>query len=88
MGSLIPGAAIIYTRNGGTIFGQYRDPPHNQRPPWVVSETKGSYVTSLPDNTWYEIQRIAEENSTLKLQLDKLLTIYYTVKSEYNEDSK
>lgn len=83
MGSLIPGAAIIYTRNGTTVYGQYRDPPHNQRPPWIVGDTKGTMVDRLPDEEWMDIQRIAEKNSTLKSQLDKLLTTYYTIKEDY-----
>jgi hypothetical protein len=88
MESLIPDAAILYERADNVVYARYRDPPHNKKPRWEVGDIKGTYVDKLPDEEWYDIQRVAKENPTLQLQLDKLLAIYYIIKDEYKEDKK
>jgi hypothetical protein len=36
MGSLIPGAALIYERVDGVVYARYRDAPYNQIPRWII----------------------------------------------------
>jgi hypothetical protein len=36
MGSLIPGAALIYERSDGVVYARYRDAPYNQIPRWII----------------------------------------------------
>jgi len=88
MGSLIPGEELIYERDGSTVYARYRNPPHNQRPRWIVGGGGEDYFFPPPKHDaidWQHIEHVAEQNPTVKAHLDKLLTVYYTVRSEYGE---
>lgn len=78
MGSLIPGEAIIYERNGGSVFARYRDPPYNKIPRWYAGGTPDSPHSNY--NEWKRLVEAAEDNDVLKKQLDKLMVLYYTIK--------
>lgn len=84
MGTLIPGAALIYERANGVVYARYRDPPHNALPRWIVGgdpiavgEAQGEL---LPYADWVDMCHAALENKTLKRQLDKAIEIYYIIK--------
>ena len=85
MGKLIPGQALIYEHSNGIIYARYRDPPYNNLERWVVGGdpskvTLNGNLFSYQD--WCEILKLCESYPILKIQLDKLLTIYYICKKE------
>ena len=83
---LIPGEALIYTRANGVVYANYRDPPHNKIPKWIiggdpdaVNKEQGCLFSY---SEWQDMMIIAEENKTLKSQMQKLLHLYYLIKEE------
>ena len=81
---LIPGQALIYTRANGVVYANYRDPPHNKIPKWIiggdpdaVSKDQGCLFSY---SQWQDMMLIAKENKTMKLQMKKLLNLYYLIK--------
>jgi len=84
MTKLIPGEALIYERSDGVVYARYRDPPHNTIPRWIVGGDPAGVARAQGDflsySDWQEMCRLAEQNSTLKKQLDKLVTTYYIIK--------
>lgn len=81
---LLPGEPLIYERAGGVVYARYRDPPHNTIPRWIVggdpvsvSKAKGELLNY---GEWVNLCNLAQENLTLKKQLDKLVTTYYIIK--------
>jgi len=86
LGKLIPSEALIYERVDGVVYARYRDPPFNKLDRWIVggdpdgvSHAQGNLFSY---SEWQDINRLAEENYTLKLQMQKLLDIYYIVKDD------
>lgn len=98
MGSLVPGQKIIYERLGNTVYARYRDPPYNKRPRWVVgyhnpinNEYNGEPLTESMNaelEEWLDIKETAKKNKTLQKQLDKMLEIYYIVKTDNGDDNE
>lgn len=86
MSKLIPGQAIIYERVDGVIYARYRDPPHNSVPRWVVGGDPNAVSRATGNlfsySEWQDMMRIAETNHTLKIQMQKLLDIYYIVRDD------
>ncbi len=83
---LIPGEALIYTRANGVVYANYRDPPHNKIPKWIiggdpdaVNKEQGCLFSY---SEWQDMMIIAKENKTLKSQMQKLLHLYYLIKEE------
>ena len=81
---LIPGQALIYTRANGVVYANYRDPPHNKIPKWIiggdpdaVSNAQGCLFSY---SQWQDMMLLAKENKTMKLQMKKLLNLYYLIK--------
>lgn len=81
MGDLIPGAKLIYERVDDTVYARYRDPPHNKIPRWEVG---GSPKQMELFDHWEfeEMMKASKDYPTLKKSLDKLFTIWYTIKDE------
>lgn len=83
---MIPGQALIYTRVDGCVYAQYRDPPHNDIPRWIIGGDPGAYRKAQGDlldySEWRHLCELAHTNPTLKNQLDKLVNTYYVVKEE------
>jgi hypothetical protein len=81
---MIPGEALIYERNDGVVYAQYRDPPHNTIPRWIVGGDSAGIVRAQGDllnyAEWQELCELSQTYPTLKKILDKLVTTYYTVK--------
>ena len=81
---LIEGEALIYTRANGVIYANYRDPPHNRIPKWVVGGDPGAVARAqgelLDYSEWQNLCELSQTNTTLKRLLDKLVTTYYIVK--------
>lgn len=84
--NLIPGEALIYERVDGVVYARYRDPPHNQIDRWAIGGDAGALNQGdlLSYRDWQDLLILAEKSHTLKLQLDKLLNIYYIIKDEEN----
>jgi len=83
MSKLIPGEALIYERTDGVVYARYRDPPHNSIPRWIVGGDPASVARAqgelLNYGEWVKLCKLAEENTTLKEQLDKTITLYYLI---------
>ena len=81
---LIPGQALIYTRANGVTYANYRDPPHNKIPRWIVGGDAGAVARAqgnlLDYGEWQSLCNATLENETLKLQMDKLVNTYYMIK--------
>ena len=81
---LIPGEALIYERSDGVVYARYRDPPHNNKPRWIIGGDPGGIARaqgSLIDyGEWKHLCELATQYPTLQIQLDKLVTTYYTLK--------
>ena len=83
MPSLIPGQSLIYERDDrGVIYARYRDPPNNSIPRWIIGGPADTGHPLLAYNDWKDFIEICGSNPTLKKQLDKLLDLYYIIKSE------
>ena len=83
---MIPGEALIYTRTDGVVYAQYRDPPHNDIPRWIIGGDPGEVSRAQGDllnyAEWKHLCEIAEYNPTIKLLLDKLINTYYIAKEK------
>jgi hypothetical protein len=84
LAKLLPGEALIYERSDGVVYARYRDPPHNTIPRWIVGGDPGGVARAqgelLDYGEWKRLCELAEANVTLKKQMDKLVTTYYTIK--------
>ena len=81
---LIPGEALIYERSDGVVYARYRDPPHNTKPRWIIGGDPGAVARAqgelLDYSEWKNLCEVAQTNTTLKKQMDQLVTTYYIVK--------
>ena len=81
---LIEGEALIYTRVNGVVYANYRDPPHNNIPRWIIGGDPGAVARAqgelLEYSEWQNLCELAIQNPTLKKLLDKLVTTYYIIK--------
>ena len=81
---MIPGQALIYERSDGVVYAHYRDPPHNTIPRWVIGGDPAGMARAQGDllnyAEWQELCKLSLEYPTLEKLLDKLVTMYYTVK--------
>ena len=77
---------MIYTRANGVIYANYRDPPHNKIPKWVVGGDPAAVARAqgelLDYSEWQNLCELSQTNTTLKRLLDKLVTTYYIVKEQ------
>jgi len=84
MGDLIPGEPLIYERANGVVYARYRDTPHNKIPRWVIGGDPGAVARAqgklLEYGEWKDLCDMCEQYVTLKKQMDKLITTYYTLK--------
>jgi len=85
-GKLIPGAALIYERADGVVYARYRDAPHNTIPRWIIGGDPGAVARAQGDlidyGEWKKLCELAHQYPTLQKLLDRLITMYYTVKDE------
>ena len=88
MGNLLPNEKLIYERANGVVFARYRDKPDIPR--WIVGGDPGAVARAprklLDYAEWQNLCDVAQENVTLKKQLEKLVNLYYVVKDEYKQD--
>ena len=81
---MIPGEALIYERSDGVVYAHYRDPPHNTIPRWIIGGDPAGMARAQGDllnyAEWQELCKLSLEYPTLEKLLDKLVTMYYTVK--------
>lgn len=88
MGDLLPGETLIYERANGVVFARYRDKP--EIPRWIVGGDPGAVARAqgklLDYAEWQTLCDVAQENVTLKKQLEKLVNTYYMVKDEYKKN--
>lgn len=78
MGSLIPNEVLIYEKAAGMIYARYRDAPYNTIPRWPVG---GTPPTKPSFEEWVTIKKLAEENENIRKQLDRLIILYYAIKT-------
>jgi hypothetical protein len=76
---LIPNEKLIYERVEGVVYARYFNRPNIPR--WAIGwdQTAGP---AFNYSDWEDMTRLAETNSTLKKQLDKLLDLYYILRNE------
>ena len=83
-GKLLPGEAMVYERSDGVVYAHYRDKP--EIPRWIVGGDPGAVARAqgelLDYGEWKHLCELAHTNTTLKKQMDKLVTTYYIVKEE------
>ena len=81
-GKLLPGETLIYERANGVVFARYRDKP--EIPRWIIGGDPGAVAREqgelLDYSEWQNLCEVAHTNSTLKKQMDKLITTYYMIK--------
>lgn len=87
MADLIPGQALIYESYNGVVYARYRDPPYNTMyDRWIIGGDPDAVNRATGNlfgwSEWQDMMRIAENNETLKKQIDKLLDIYYILKDD------
>lgn len=84
---LISGEALIYERSNGVVYARYRDKPEIER--WIIGGDPGSVARAqgelLDYAEWKELCNLAQTHPTLKKMLDKLVTIYFTIKDTKDE---
>jgi hypothetical protein len=88
MGTLKPGAAYIYERDGNVVYAREFGADPNSR---VEVGYKYDHRTSdgrplqhhlMDDKLWGEIRRFAETNDTLQSELDRVKILYYLLKDD------
>ena len=81
-GNLLPGEAMVYERSDGVVYAHYRDKP--EIPRWIVGGDPAGVAKAqgelLDYGEWKNLCEVAQTNATLKKQMDKLVTTYYTIK--------
>ncbi len=86
MGNLIPNQALIYTRVNDTVYAQYRDPPYNKKPRWIIGQGSvgpfaGTYQGELFGySEWKDMIELSKENPAIQDLLEKLYAIYSLTK--------
>ncbi len=84
---MITGEALLYTRANGVVYAQYRDPPHNTIPRWIIGGDPGAVAREQGDlldyTEWQDLCKLAVSNPTLKKLMDNLVNTYYMVKEEH-----
>ena len=78
---------MLYTRANGVVYAQYRDPPHNDIPRWIIGGDPGAVARAQGDlldyTEWQDLCKLAVSNPTLKKLMDNLVNTYYMVKEEH-----
>ena len=82
--SLLPNEPLIYERANGITYAKYRDKP--EVPRWIIGGDPDAMNRAqgclFSYSEWQDMMRLAENNHTLKTQMQKLLDIYYIVKDD------
>ena len=82
MGNLKPNEPLIYERADGVVYAHYRDKP--EIPRWIIGGDPGAVARAqgklIDYSEWLKLCDLTETNVTLKKQMDKLVTTYYTIK--------
>ena len=85
MSDLIPGQALIYTRANGVIYANYRDPPHNSIPKWVIGgepEAVAEAMGIVSYDKWKLIMLASEKHPVIKKQIERLLVLFDVIKDD------
>lgn len=88
-GKLIPGQTLIYERANDVVFARYRDPPLNNIPRWVIGGNADEIAREQGNlfsyAEWKHMMKLSKNNKAFKIQLDRLLLMYYTIKDTEEE---
>lgn len=78
---LIPGEPLVYTRINGVVWAQYKNPPHNKLPKFIIG---GYNLKKLPLSLrdMEIICELAEENLMMKNALNNLIATYFLLKGK------
>jgi len=84
MTKLIPGEKLIYERVDDIVYARYANRPEIDR--WVIG---GNPQKNLFEdfNQWRDIIDASKNCPTLKKALDKVETIWYTIKDETEKET-
>ena len=81
-GKLLPGEVLIYERSDGVVYARYQNKPEIER--WIIGGDPAGLARAQGDllnyAEWQELCKLSLEYPTLEKLLDKLVTMYYTVK--------
>jgi len=84
LGSLLPNEPLIYERANGVTYARYQNRPEIDR--WIVGGDPGAVAKAQGNffdyTEWQTLCELAENNITLKKQLDKLVNTYYIIKTQ------
>ena len=76
MGTLKPNKSIVYEKdNRGQIWARY----HNETDRWLVG---GPSLTHIEFEEWRNLIKTAQQNTTLRLLLEKTINTYNLIKNE------
>ena len=82
MGTILPGETLIYERADGVVYARYQNKP--EIPRWIIGGDPGAFARAqgelLDYGEWKNLCAMCEKYVTLKRQMDKLVTTYYTIK--------
>jgi len=82
MTKLIPNEPLIYERADGVVYARYSQRP--EIPRWIIGGDPGSVYAVQNDMLnyieWQRLCELAQENASLKKQLDNLIQTYYIIK--------
>ena len=82
LGNLKPNEPLIYERADGVVYARYAN--DHSIPRWIVGGDPGAVARAqgelLDYGEWKNLCEIAQNNTTLKKQLDKIVNLYYIIK--------
>ena len=78
----LAGESLIYEKANGITYARFRDTPKKNIYPgrWEIGRDHKAPLMDYAE--WNHLLDIAETSPTLKIQLDKLLNLYYIIKDE------
>lgn len=79
MGDLIPGEKLIYERVDDIVYARYANRP--EIPRWIIGG-KPKEGPLYDRQEWLEMIDAAQRVPTLRKALDKVITIWYTIKDD------
>ena len=87
LGNLLEGETLIYENVDGVVYARYANKPDIPR--WIIggdtAAVSRAQGTLFGYDEWRDMQITADQNPTLKKQLDRLLVVYYTIKDSIKD---
>jgi hypothetical protein len=82
----LAGEFLIYEHVDGVVYARFRDEPKKSlyAGRWIIGGNQNSLARAkgyLGYDDWKELFRLADQNVTLRKQLDKTLDLYYIIRN-------